>query len=293
MPILLSLDAGRTWSSPAAVSCNPTTHNATEFQCFSGDSIVVQNSSDGRLAVRTLGVPSPVGQEGEFASQGTEFSVDKITGHLTIAKPGRTVRFLGTQPLPHMGCWTGVRAPGFSWATTTSIVQLKSGVILATTAICVHNVSHPGWGKPGKLAASMALYRSDDGGFTFRFVTLVADARDYTWSYFGPGSEHSIAVLSDGKTLMVVNRFDGNGGCGSQVPAKGDKPLTTTSHYTEYHVQFSTSEGKTWSKAVPLPRMGCARPKLLMLGQGKGPLLLAGGLVLDGKVILAPSCIFH
>lgn len=294
MPILLSLDAGRTWSSPAAVSCNPTTHNATEFQCFSGDSIVVQNSSDGRLAVRDLGVPSPVGQEGEFASQGTEFSVDKITGHLTIAKPGRTVRFLGTQPLPHTGCWTGVRAPGFSWATTTSIVQLKSGVILATTAICVHNVSHPGWGSPpGKLAASMALYRSDDGGFTFRFVTLVADARDYTWSYFGPGSEHSVAVLSDGKTLMVVNRFDGNGGCGSQVPAKGDKPLTTTSHYTEYHVQFSTSEGKTWSKAVPLPRMGCARPKLLMLGQGKGPLLLAGGLVLDGKVILAPSCIFH
>eukprot|EP01051_Picozoa_sp_SAG22_P020189 SAG22_NODE_3984_length_1437_cov_1.175635_1_plen_139_part_10 len=72
MPILLSLDAGRTWTSPAAVSCNPTTHNATEFQCFSGDSIVVRNASDGRLAVRTLGVPSPVGQEGEFASQGTE-----------------------------------------------------------------------------------------------------------------------------------------------------------------------------------------------------------------------------
>ena len=58
-------------------------------------------------------------------------------------------------------------------------------------------------------AASLALYRSDDG-WTFRYVTLVADARDYDWSYYGPGSENSIAVLADGKTLMVANRFDGN-----------------------------------------------------------------------------------
>ena len=90
----------------------------------------------------------------------------------------------------------------------TSILRLKSGAILATTAICVHNVTHGGWGSPpDKRAASLALYRSEPGdGYTFKFVTLVADARDYSWSYFGPGSENSIAVLSDGKTLMVVNR---------------------------------------------------------------------------------------
>ena len=157
------------------------------------------------------------------------------------------------------------------------IVRLSSGEILGTTAICVNNVTHASSAGSPPKATSLALYRSNDGGWTFRFVTLVADARDYEWSYYGPGSEHSIAVLSDGKTLMVANRFDGNQGCGSQVAPAGDKPLTTTSHYTEYHVQFSSDAGNSWSKATALPHMGCARPRLLMLGNGKGPLLLAGG----------------
>ena len=125
------------------------------------------------------------------------------------------------------GCWVG--PTGFSWSTGSSIVQLKSGALLATTSICVNNVTHSNW---QLTAASLALYRSDDG-WTFRYVTLVADARDYDWSYYGPGSENSIAVLADGKTLMVANRFDGNAGCGGRVPPAGDKPLTTTTHYTE------------------------------------------------------------
>lgn len=273
MPILLSRDAGKSWTSPATVPCNRLAlHNQSQFQCFSGDSIVVKNSNaGGKLVLRTLGLPSPTG-DGGFASLGTEFTVDTVTGNLTVAMLHRKVMFVGAPSKLHAGCWTG--QTGFSWSTATSIVQLKSGAILATTAICINNVTHAHW---ASQAASLALYRSSDGGFTFRFVTLVADAREYEWSYYGPGSENSIAVLSDGVTLMVANRFDGNAGCGGKVPPAGDKPLTTTTHYTEYHVQFSTSEGKSWSRAVPLPHMGCARPRLLMLGKGKGPLLLAGG----------------
>jgi polygalacturonase len=273
MPILLSRDAGKSWTSPVTVPCNRLTqHNQSQFQCFSGDSIVLKNSNaGGKLVVRTLGLPSPTG-DGEFVSLGTEFTVDAVTGNLTVALLDRKVRFVAPPWKLHAGCWTG--PTGFSWSTATSIVQLQSGAILATTAICVNNVTHAHW---ASQAASLALYRSDDGGFTFRFVSLVADAREYEWSYYGPGSENSIAVLSDGVTLMVVNRFDGNAGCGGIVPPAGDKPLTTTTHYTEYHVQFSSNEGTSWSRAVPLPHMGCARPRLLMLGKGKGPLLLAGG----------------
>ena len=43
-------------------------------------------------------------------------------------------------------------------------------------------------------------------------------------------------------------------------------------------MQFSQTDGAEWSRAVPLPNMGCARPRLLMLGKGgTGPLLMAGG----------------
>ena len=97
MPILLSQDRGRTWTSPATVPCDrAAAHNQSQFQCFNGDSIVLRNaSSSGKLSVRTLGMPTP-DDDGNVSSLSTEYTVDKSTGKLTVTVLDRQVRFVGT-----------------------------------------------------------------------------------------------------------------------------------------------------------------------------------------------------
>ena len=101
MPILLSRDSGKTWTSPATVPCDrAAAHNQSQFQCFNGDSIVLRNASSssgmtGKLSVRTLGMPTP-DDDGDVSSLSTEYTVDKSTGKLTVTVLDRQVRFVGT-----------------------------------------------------------------------------------------------------------------------------------------------------------------------------------------------------
>ena len=98
MPILLSRDSGKTWTSPATVPCDrAAAHNQSQFQCFNGDSIVLRNasSSSGKLSVRTLGMPTP-DDDGSVSSLSTQYTVDKSTGKLTVTVLDRQVRFVGT-----------------------------------------------------------------------------------------------------------------------------------------------------------------------------------------------------
>ena len=129
MPIMLSRDSGRTWTSPATVPCvaknaSAVARNASLFQCFSGDSIVYSKRSEGALGVRTLGLPTPdstAAAQGrwDFVSQSTEYAIDNTTGKLTIATLDRRVRFVGTPTKPHAGCWVGTS--GFSWSTGSAV----------------------------------------------------------------------------------------------------------------------------------------------------------------------------
>ena len=48
----------------------------------------------------------------------------------------------------------------------------------------------------------MVVFRSADG-VRWRFLSVLADARDYPQSYEGP-NEHDITYLPDRKTLLAV-----------------------------------------------------------------------------------------
>jgi hypothetical protein len=76
-------------------------------------------------------------------------------------------------------------------------------------------------------------------------------------------NEHDLALLPNGDVLAVV-RMDGGDGL-------------ATHPYRNYYRTVSSDQGKTWSTLEEIPNVGCARPRLAMLGGGKGPLLLSGG----------------
>ena len=85
---------------------------------------------------------------------------------------------------------------------------------------------------------------------------------DYQWSGEGP-NESTLSLLADGKTLMAVIRMDAGDGHAAGKP---------------YSKSFSTDQGRTWSKLVPLPAgVGTAKPRMVLMDPTKGPLVLVGG----------------
>jgi hypothetical protein len=84
----------------------------------------------------------------------------------------------------------------------------------------------------------------------------------------GP-NEHDVVLLADGKTLLVVFRID-DGVDGGATSAKN------------YQQATSIDGGHSWTAPTEMRDasgrgMGVCRPRLLMLGEGGGPLLLSGG----------------
>lgn len=110
---------------------------------------------------------------------------------------------------------------------------------------------------------SIVAIRSTDN-YNWQYHGVVANASGpggYPNSTFGP-DENDVALLADGKTLLCVMRMDGDSSC-------------STNSYKLYAAIYSHDDGATWSRAVPIPGAGCARPRLLKL-EG-GPLILSGG----------------
>lgn len=110
---------------------------------------------------------------------------------------------------------------------------------------------------------------------TWQYRTTVAKDRQVPGHGEGP-SENSLARLADGKTLLAVVRF-GAGDGGVLLKPTADCDAVPSVCYTNYMRYTSTDEGRTWSGPRAIANAGSARPRLLMLGNGKGPLLLSGG----------------
>ena len=119
------------------------------------------------------------------------------------------------------------------------------------------------WGGNGPYATSVLAFTSTDS-LTWNFASIIANASDFTSSEEGP-NENDLTLLADGSTIMAIIRMDA-----------GDGPETHP--YKNYARSISTDGGKSWSTATPIPNVGCARPRLLMLGEAnQGPLVLTGG----------------
>jgi hypothetical protein len=100
-----------------------------------------------------------------------------------------------------------------------------------------------------------------DGGNAFEFVSFVASAADNPQSQEGP-NEHGLALLpNNGKPRLVVAfRQDAGDGWGGR--------------YAPYMWTASDDLGKSWATAVVMNATGCARPRLLLVGD---TLLMSGG----------------
>ena len=126
------------------------------------------------------------------------------------------------------------------------------------------------WGPPhaspdpavAHSATSVVAYRATDGlGLSWEYAGTILDAASAPQSEEGP-NENDLALMPDGRILCVL-RLDA-GDCVRSKP------------YRPYVRSISSDGGLTWSTAVPLGEgVGCARPRLLVLG--KRSLLLSGG----------------
>lgn len=88
---------------------------------------------------------------------------------------------------------------------------------------------------------------------------------------YGNTEENDLALTSDGKTIMIVMRTDGDGPCHPPSNGMGEQGV-----YRPYFQSYSRDNGATWDAMTPIAGTGCARPRLLSLGAGK-PMLLSGG----------------
>ena len=175
------------------------------------------------------------------------------------------VEFMGL-PRPsksaiRMGGATSLELPGGRGMLFTSIVRWGGAEALG----CNHTL--PPLSSCNQ--SSIVVYHSNTHGKQWRFISVLADAHDYPLSLEGP-NEHDLTVGPDGKTLIAVVRFDGGDG----PPHRGTYRPFGPPHYSRYHITSSRDFGKTWLKLSPIANAGCARPRLLVMGD---TLLLSGG----------------
>ena len=222
-------------------------------------------------SVRTFGVLSPLGP-GEaatgfnFTGAGADYNqtgqqlvsaapVDAGGGDGVVSRPTGAVTTFSGLPKPVVsGKFT---AGGARLARGgTASVRLADGSLLQTAIVTFSNQEH--FRSPN--ATSIVMFRSIDEGLSWHFVATVADAADYPESEEGP-NEHDMVFLPDESTLLLVMRMDG-----------GDGPLTHT--HKPYYRTTSADGGVSWAKATPIDGAGCARPRLLRVGD---TMLLSGG----------------
>ena len=206
---------------------------------------------------------------------------------LSVAVDCRQVGIRGLpRPLrPEFGLASGFTGP-------SGPVRLADGSLIMTWPIKFadspeHRPPRPPPGQPPAkhrlrttVPMSIVAVRSVDGGYLWDYVGTVASAEQLPWSWYGP-NEHDIAVLGDGKTMLVVFRPDSDGFCPG-APA-----------YRFFYQSYSSDGGLTWTSPRPISGVGCVRPRLLRLASG--PLLLTGGrlcpnLVGNGTRFPAQSC---
>ncbi len=187
------------------------------------------------------------------ASGGTVFSVNASTGRVAAhpAAP-RTLSFAGLPKPIVSGRFSkgGLRTGG------TASLRAPDGSLLATMIVTFggqERLKYPG-------ATSIVVFRSTDEGVHWRFLSTLAEAKDFPWSQEGP-NEMDLETASDGTTILAVMRFDA-----------GDGPVSHP--YVYYRKSVSRDSGRTWSAPEEMVGCGCARPRLLRMGTA---LVLTGG----------------
>jgi len=194
------------------------------------------------------------------------FSLSPAAPHDVVTKRNPGLLSFSGLPRPskatlRMGGTTSVTLPGGRGMLFTAIVRWGGVEALG----CNHSL-------PAATScnqSSIVVYHANAKGKDWRFLSALADAHDYPESLEGP-NEHDLTLGPDGKTLVAVVRFDGGDG----PPHHNNIRPFGPPHYLPYHRTISRNFGKSWDRLQPIAQAGCARPRLLVMGNR---LLLSGG----------------
>ena len=100
---------------------------------------------------------------------------------------------------------------------------------------------------------SVVAFASDDGGYTFDFLSVVASGRQPNLRQFEEGpNENSLVALQNGDLLSII-RIEGGDG----LPHNRHLPLLSAK---------SSDGGVSWSSTIMRDDIRSARPRLLRLG---------------------------
>lgn len=260
-PQLGSTDGGRSW---ARIAAPPPPAPACPLISNSG----VPARVAGLDALRAFG---NVQSSARARANYTEFN--STTGAGLFAASGRdgvicadasgSVTFSGLpRPATCTAQWGAGGCP-FRLSGSDMIVLADRRTLLYAAMVYMPPSSNP-------YALSIVAFASTDGGATFAFRGIIADAAEWSASVEGP-NENALSLASDGTTIVCVFRTDGGDGY-------------NRARMANYGVATSCDGGVTWSSANVSANAGCARPRLLHLAaDGSGgilapaPLLLSGG----------------
>eukprot|EP01047_Picozoa_sp_COSAG01_P051237 COSAG01_NODE_5262_length_4376_cov_8.338321_1_plen_335_part_00 len=158
----------------------------------------------------------------------------KVTGQVTVG------------PLPYaVNNTNGVANTPVAPQFYGGPIELRDGSLLGTIGVHWSNNDplSPTVDGPLHRVSVVAIHSTDS--LTWRFAGIVANASGpggYSNSSTGP-TENDLAILADGQTLLCVLRMDGDSRC-------------STNSYRYYGASYSRDDGKTWSRAVPMPGAG-------------------------------------
>ena len=118
-------------------------------------------------------------------------------------------------------------------------VTMGDGSIVVTTVVC----------EMGSVKNSVAVFRTTDSNrVDFQFVSYAVQGSLWTFpNVTSATSEHSISLLGDNKTILMVLRLGGDGQCSNPIGV-----------YKPFYKMHSTNFGRTWTIPAAIEGSGCA-----------------------------------
>lgn len=231
-PFVVSVDGGRTWNHSSTVCPSVADGWASSDQGLVGHG----------SATKLRGFGSLSNGNGPYSFNSTatlEFSMSE-QGELVVAtKAGATFTGL-PRPMtggPNTGGTRSCMAYNYSFFNPVASVVLSDGSYLAATIVCFADAPSLPW-KKTEAARSLVSWASTDGT-NWRFKGIITDAKDYVPAMTGYGNteENDMALTSDGKTIMIVMRTDGDGPCHPPSHGMGEQGV-----YRPYFQSYSSGE---------------------------------------------------